>query len=207
MAFLMTLGVVPVSFAADANLSFWQLETAAAPDEFTEPGYGLDHRPQVPVFEAGTWTFQTYGSAAFGDENGEIYTGRIGFGYYVFDGVSLSLEALGFHMNIEEGHDDEAWALGLDLILRHHILQRENWSLFAELGGGIQQSSEPVPNGGTHFNFRPMAGVGLTWQLTDDVHLLAGARWLHISNAGKDGIENNPGYDSAEIYAGIMVPF
>ena len=80
-----------------------------------------------------------------------------------------------------------------------------------EGGAGIQESSDPFPEGktniGTHFNFRPQLGMGFTVGLTDQVRLMAGARWLHISNADRDGSVHNPGYDAVLVYSGLMIPF
>ena len=49
--------------------------------------------------------------------------------------------------------------------------------------------------------------MGVAISLSNEAMLMAGARWLHISNASKDGSRNNPGYDSVQLYAGLMIPF
>ena len=158
-------------------------------------------------FAAGTWTFQTYGSASFGDENGEMYTGHIGVGYHVIDNLSMNFEAVAGHVELEDGEKDKATMAGLELLLRYHFLKGDGWSVFGDLVGGLQQTTKPLPFNGTHFNFRPQLGLGVTWFLNDQTLLLAGARWLHISNGGKNGEAKNPGYDSAMIYLGLMMPF
>ena len=158
-------------------------------------------------FIAGTWTFQTYGSAAFGDENGEIYAGHIGAGYHPWDNVSINLEAFGGHIDFEDGSHGEAAVGGLDLLVRVHIHKGDGWTLFVDVGAGLQQSTRPLPYNGTHFNFRPQGGLGVTVRVRDNAMLIAGARWLHISNANKDGQDVNPGYDSAFLYTGLMIPF
>ena len=199
-------GVTPVVAQAHASHSSADGEDPSAKSQSIElslvspPVMGSD-------FAQGTWTLQTYGSVAFADESGEIYAGHIGVGYHIWDDFSINLEAFGLHMDFERGPVDEAAAYGLDLFLRYHFMKGDSWTLFGEVGGGIQQSTRPIPHGGTHFNFRPMAGMGVTWQLDENLMLMAGARWLHISNARKDGVELNPGYDSAELYTGVLITF
>ena len=63
-------------------------------------------------FSAGTWTVVTYGSASFGDENGEIYAAHIGMGYHPWDNISINVEAFGGHLDFEEGDLNEATAIG-----------------------------------------------------------------------------------------------
>ena len=45
-------------------------------------------------FNAESWTFQTYGSATFGDDAGELYLGRAGVGYHAWDDISVNLEVV-----------------------------------------------------------------------------------------------------------------
>lgn len=158
-------------------------------------------------FAAGSWSFQTYGSVSVGDENGEMYTGHIGVGYYLWDNFSINLEAVGGYLNIEEGRNSEGSLVGLDLLIRHHLIIGDGWTIYFDGGGGIQQTSEPFPSGGTHFNFRPQGGLGVTLNLSDSAMFMGGVRWIHVSNASKDGQDNNPGYDSAQIYAGMIFSF
>jgi hypothetical protein len=56
-------------------------------------------------------------------------------------------------------------------------------------------------------NFTPQLGIGFTYAFNDESQLMAGVRWQHISNADVKGRENNPGYDGAMFYLGMMFPF
>lgn len=178
----------------------WSESEQASPNvPAVQPGRGR--------FSQGRWFAQTMGSAAFGDENGEVYSGHVGIGYFLFDDFSISLDALGGYIKIEEGHFSSETFYGLDLLMRHHVWKNKNWSFYIDGGAGLQKSSDPFPVGGTHSNFRPQAGVGLSLGLTPKTLLMAGVRWLHISNASRKGVDRNPGYDSALVYAGVMIPF
>ena len=97
--------------------------------------------------------------------------------------------------------------MGLDLLIRWHFFKNPRWSAYFESGAGILQTSSSFPSDGTHFNFTPQTGVGMLWTLEQDMHLMDGLRWHHISNARIHGGHNNPGYDSAMGYAGLMFSF
>jgi hypothetical protein len=89
---------------------------------------------------------------------------------------------------------DDAWSAGFT------IGPRWRWGAgafrpFAELGVGLSQSTEPVPPGGTRFNYVAQTGGGI--QVTfGDAQLDVGARWLHLSNNGREGRDRNPDIQS-----------
>jgi len=157
------------------------------------------------------WTIQVYGSASLGNNAGDIYTAHLGLGYYINDRISINLEALVGQIDIEVGREGTSSLVGMDLLLRCHIAQGDHWTVYWEGGAGFQQSQDPFPESrshqGTHFNFRPQLGVGVMLDIGNKTQLMAGARWLHISNANKDGRATNPGYDGLLIYSGLMFQF
>lgn len=161
--------------------------------------------PAAP-FAQGSLTFQTYGSASLGDQAGDIYLGHAGVGYFVFDKISLNLEAVGGAVDSQDGSSDPS-AVGLDLLIRYFFFQKGDLSVFAEGGAGIIWFDDHFPAAGTYQNFTPQVGLGLLYHLTGDLNLMLGARWHHVSNARKRGIEHNPGFDSGMVYMGIMIPF
>ena len=154
-------------------------------------------------FEKGTFTLQVYPGYELsgGRDRSNLASATIGAGYYVFDNVALNLELSGYHVH-QRGPD--TYAAGLQLILRHHLWQRERFSLFADVGGGIFRGDDYVPSGGTHFNFTFRSGLGITWQLRDRMHLLGGIRYFHLSNAARRGILRNPSVNGTEGYIGLM---
>lgn len=70
------------------------------------------------------------------------------------------------------------------------------WKLrpYVECGLGLSYQSLDVYELGTDFNFLSFAGMGLSFPLTDMIHLEFGYRLRHISNAGLD--EHNHGVTS-----------
>lgn len=155
----------------------------------------------------GTWTSQVYGSATLGGEAGGLFTAHIGGGYHFKDDLSVNLELIAGSINFDEGFIDSTSVVGLDLLVRYHFHREGPWTFYTDGGFGLQQSSMPFPMDGTHFNFRSQAGLGFTLQLDPRARLMVGARWLHVSNAAKDGKALNPGYDGAMIYSGLLFTF
>ena len=69
------------------------------------------------------------------------------------------------------------------------------------------ESSHRIPPAGTDFNFFFKTGVGATVQLWDKTDLIAGVRYLHISNAHLEGPQRNPSLNAVEGYVGLLVRF
>ncbi|MEX0744316.1 MAG: acyloxyacyl hydrolase [Phycisphaeraceae bacterium] len=164
-------------------------------------GVATTARAEGPaVFSRGSWSMELFGSGSFASK-GEIYSGHVGASYYFVDHVALSLQAsVG---RIRSGVGEDATVGALDLLIRHHLLRGDGWTLFIEGGAGIQRASERFPE--THFNFRPQGGVGMTLQLREDMHLITGVRHLHISNAGRSS--PNVGYEGIMPYLGVSLQF
>lgn len=158
--------------------------------------------PDLP-FTDGKWTFETYASTTFlDDDHGDLSTLHAGVGYYLTDRVSLN--ALAFAGWAESNVDDAGIVGGLDLLARWHFLMREKWSLYLDGGVGFQQADTDFPSD-THHNFRPQAGVGIAWHVNPRVRLIGGARYLHVSNASTS--PGNDGGDWAQPYVGVMASF
>ena len=182
-------------------LRFAQAEPGSETADLDAAGEGAFDEP----FAAGSWTFQAYGSGTVGDnDHGNIYTAHVGGGYYLYDDFSVNLELLGGW--VDSRTDDDGYVGGLDLLLRWHFLKGENdaWTIYSDGGAGIQMASTDFPSDSPH-NFRPQFGLGGTLRLNDEVRLMGGARYLHISNAGTTN--GNDGGDWAQLYLGVMVPF
>ena len=156
-------------------------------------------------FAKGTRKWQTYASAAAGDNGkGEMYALHFGYGYFLMDYLSINIDVLGAY--IRSGIDDNGVAGGFDVIFRRHFSRVEDdlWSVYFDLGGGLQQQSTNFA-GNRHFNFRVMGGGGATLRVGDHARIMGGMRYLHISDAGIDG--GGGGFDGFMFYGGVMFPF
>ena len=157
-------------------------------------------------FDEGSWSVQLYGSYAdtfrLGDELTSTVT--LAGSYYLVDSFSIGAEAVGYGFETE---GDNIPAAGLNGMLRWHLLTRERFSLYIDGGGGILYADDQIPRGGTHFNYAARTGVGGTIELADDVHLMLGVRYFHLSNGDIHGRRRNPSIDAIETYVGVMWTF
>jgi hypothetical protein len=70
---------------------------------------------------------------------------------------------------------------------------------YVEIAEGPLYAVRPVPSSGTRFNFLGQLGFGLTFPGKGPWTVVAGYRWVHISNAGIG--EHNPSWN----YNGLLL--
>ena len=156
-------------------------------------------------FSRGTRKWQIYPSFAGGDQGkGNLYALHFGYGKFLWDQFSFNVDVFGTY--IRSGIDDNGVGLGLDLIFRQHFLMKndDTYSVYLDLGGGFEKQSTNFA-GNRQFNFRVLGGGGGTVRVTENVRLMGGLRYLHISDAGIDG--GGGGFDGYQVYGGVMLPF
>jgi len=129
----------------------------------------------------------------------------LSYNRFLVDDIEWLLEA-GLWSFYDRGAD-AAYGLSVGFGFRWHFLTRERWSLFADLGMAILGTTDGVPPQGTHFNFMPRAGVGMTYQIDETIRLIGGVRWHHVSNARTRGDARNPARDAPLAYVGLIIPF
>jgi hypothetical protein len=175
-----------------------QTSATSRPSDFLSPS-----KP----FPAGLWTAATYGGFEVQPGGGYRETlglGTAGVNYYFADNYSLGAELTGLGAT-QSGVN--AVAGGGDFILRSHLLVRPQWSLFADFSLGAMQASHRLPPGGTDFNFTTETSLGATIHLWDRTELMAGIKYLHLSNARQEGSSRNPSINAIGAYAGLMFRF
>jgi len=165
-------------------------------------------------FSHGSWAVDAFALATtnVNDEpHANLFGGGVGLSYYIKNNLAIRAEAIG--LGVEQNGDDTA-AGGLTLLARWHFYRQPRWSLFVEGGAGFLISDASIPDGlsareenGTHFNFTPQVGLGATYHLADNMHLIGGFRYIHISNADIAGDDENPGNDTVGGYLGVMFTF
>lgn len=163
-------------------------------------------------FTKGEWALHLYpsyinGEAGFHGDEIEALTSTVGVGYYFTDHWGLYADLNGYAFEQRGLFDTDAEGPGLSLLLRWHFLNRDRFSLFIDGGGGLAFLDEEFPAQGTHSNFTARVGLGATVQLTDDLHLIGGARYFHLSNAARNGMDENPSLDAVELYLGVLIEF
>jgi len=157
----------------------------------------------APAFPKGAFTLQGYTTYAGGIDAEEIFnSAAFGASYYVFDNFSLGVEASGYRFEQAPGRD--GWMYGVSGTLRHHLFQFDRATLFADVTFGPDEATDRIPAAGTYFNFTTRAGIGSTYQLKDNLYLIGGVRYFHLSNARIEGPERNPSINGIEGYVGLM---
>jgi hypothetical protein len=176
-----------------------------APEELKLGGpdiTGLGRADDVPASGDRGWYVYT-GYIAPLDENrgGDLYHLALGYSYPLLDRLTVSPEMAAYYVH-QDGPDTPA--VGANLLLRARLLDAPRFTGYVEAGGGVFEAFEQVPDGGTRFNFTLLGGVGATAQLRDDLRLMAGARYWHLSNAFIEGQGRNPSQDGIELYVGLV---
>jgi hypothetical protein len=123
----------------------------------------------------------------------------------VLDRVSLVVEI--HATRVYQSPTRNGFVQGLAPVLRWRVRESDQWSAFVELGPGISWSDTRVPPRGTRFNYLALGGGGVTRRLAARSRLVAGFRWVHLSNAGREGRARNPDIESLGPYAGIQLAF
>jgi hypothetical protein len=154
-------------------------------------------------FRKGTWAVEAEGAyiqpIRFSED--KFYQANAAVSYYFSDDASIGVEAAGYF--VDQPTEDTA-ILGGGFLLRWHFLQAPRYTLFVDAGVGVSIAEEEVPEFGTHFNYTGKGGVGATLQLRDDLHLIGGARFFHLSNGNLHGRDENPSQDGVQYYVGLM---
>ncbi len=157
-------------------------------------------------YPKGMWDCTIYGSYAIQPSHFPIqtYSGTFGVSYYFANNWSFGVEFEGLSFDEPGGIGTAGRA---DMMLRTHLVNWKNGSLFSDFSLGLFAADHRFPAPGTYFNYTIRTGLGAMWKLTDNIDLLAGARYLHLSNAQLEGARHNPSFNAVEIYSGLLFKF
>jgi hypothetical protein len=134
-----------------------------------------------------------------------LAVGNAGIWWAFLDHVTFVLELQA--TRVFQSPSRNAFVQGLTPVFRWRVHDAYPWAVFVELGPGVSWSDTPVPVRGTRFNYLLVAGGGVTRRLSGRSQVLAGLRWLHLSNAGRAGRGRNPDIQSLGPYAGFGLSF
>src|SRR6266542_192872 len=148
---------------------------------------------QSAGFQKGTWGLELSTAYVtpirFSDD--KFYDANLGGSYYLVDNLSLGGDVHAYYV---DQPDEDAIGTGLGFLVRYHFFTRDRFSLFIDGGAGIFYGDPEVPEFGTHFNYTPKGGFGLTIRLKENLHLIGGARYFHLSNGNIHGRDQNPSF-------------
>ncbi len=177
------------------------------PDPAHRPAGAAPEVPTpAPVYGArGTQCLAVGGGVAADFVDNTDVNAYLSYTYFLVDWVEVNAE-LGAWYHFQDNED--AAGLNPALVFRWHLIHRENWTFYVDAGIGLLFNTDSVPEGGTHINFTPRAGLGVTYRISESgARLQAGLRWHHISNARITGDRGNPATDAPMLYVGVIFPF
>ena len=162
-----------------------------------------DVRAQSTNFPKGTWDLEIDAGYVqpirFSEDR--LYDLNVGIGYYLVNDFSFTLQLQASY--VDQPTEDAGLGAAIG-IFRWHIFHFDRLSLYLDGGGGVSMADPEVPEFGTHFNFIGEVGPGASWRLKDDVFLLGGVRYFHLSNGNLHGRDQNPSFDGINFYVGVM---
>ena len=129
--------------------------------------------------------------------------GGVGVEWYPVDGFALGFRVDG--VGIELKDTPTTGGGGGALLLRWHVYRAETWSIYLDGGCGLVYFAQDVPAGASRLDFSPQVGGGVTCAIAEDLRLMVGLRWYHLSNAQTNS--TNPGVDMLEAYVGLTFSF
>lgn len=153
------------------------------------------------------WQFTAgYIHESFGGDNEDIYSGSVGLEYFLWENVAIMPEFIGYYVDQAE----DAEGVGFHLRLRWYPIHLCNNRVHPFIDGGASVNyftrRTPDPQG-THFNFIETVSAGVKVDITEQMSLIGGARYLHLSNAGYQGQDRNPSIDGFGGFLGVALTF
>lgn len=131
--------------------------------------------------------------------------GRAGVWWTFLPRTTLVVEVHGTRIFQQAPHN--AFVTALVPLVRIRAVARPAWQLFAEIGVGPSWSDTDVPPRGTRFNYYGLAGLGVARRTSRQTRVIAGFRWLHLSNAGREGRDRNPDIQALGGHVALAVGF
>lgn len=114
---------------------------------------------------------------------------------------ALSVRAEGVLLRVAQA-ETKGWLRGFTLGTRTHF-GVARIQPFMDLGVGMSDATTPIPPRGTRVNFLAVAGGGVQVHMRERISLNVSARWLHVSNNGREGHGRNPDIQALGAVIGI----
>jgi hypothetical protein len=160
-------------------------------------------------FRSGSWQLELTGHGAletwnYNISHEEMYGTFAGLSYGLRDGLALTVSAPLYYID-QRGID--GWLLGATFGVRGRVYRRSAMSVFLGFEVGVSEADTFVPPRGTRFNYLALGSGGVTVRVKPRVHVLAGLKWVHVSNNGLAGRQRNPDIEAVGIQLGVLIGF
>lgn len=175
---------------------------AATPSPGQDVPPPLHHDGEVTIATRGYYGVPILSRSLFWDGNGEVDTFGGGAFVHWFLVDTFALGA-GIEGTVFKNPGHAAYGIEGQLAARWYAYSAPELGVFMEGTTGYLQTTEPVPPGGTEWNFTFSFGPGVDVPLADGSHLLFGGNYHHISNAlGRDN-RRNPSQNEFRFWLGL----
>ncbi len=166
-----------------------------------------DFAPQTRLhrFARGARYFSATAGTSRDSSIGRIYLTQMSIDHYIFDDFALRT---GINFGYADADRTSGGVQGgPELGLRWHFWSGDRLTTYIDGSVATVAHQHPLTERSLQFNFDLQAGLGATFQLTEDAHLKGGVRWHHLSNARVRGKSRNLGYDAPKVYLGVLWRF
>lgn len=160
--------------------------------------------PQPP----GAWSLAALPSLTITD-HGELYRVHVEVSYTLIDRLELYAAPFAGFAALE---NEDTNAVGLDIGARFDLIRNDDAAFYVDGSLGTIYTGADFGDLGDQFNFVEQLGVGLRWPLPGRLpfgaarsEIRAGARFVHISNAGI--VANNANANGAVMHADFVLAF
>jgi hypothetical protein len=102
----------------------------------------------------------------------------------------------------DDGHES-VQALSASLLLRRTFRERASVQTYLEGSSGPMFADKRVPAATSRFNFVSQAGAGVVFNAQGRIPIVAGCRFMHISNGGYS--PRNPGLNVSAVVLGVQL--
>jgi Lipid A 3-O-deacylase (PagL) len=177
-----------------------------------EEPLSFDLRPHYPPVQLSTegsdprWFFELLGTGAADVTDRHVGMGgvAVGVGYQIFTWLAIDFDTTVSGVAVQ---NSDGAAINATIGLRHTIAKIDKATIFIDIAGGVIEASSELPYGGTHLNNTIDFGPGVYFPLKDNMSLMVGVRYFHVSNAQSEGPDRNPSVNAIKGLVGLVWRF
>ena len=144
----------------------------------------------------------------FWDGNGEVDAAGLKLRemWHATDAFAIGsgVTATNWFLDGEDAQSVEFEAVGRLLV---HRADNDAYAWFFEASAGYQYATDPVPEGGTVWNWTFSFGPGLLVPMSPNLDFQSGLTYHHVSNALGRENDRNPSQNEAQLWVGFALRF